>query len=122
MKKLILSLALLLTIVFTVSMVTTVTAHPPIFHKRHLRIYHPEIQLIVVDEDAIDDGKLLEILKKAKKGTVIFIKGSGKTAKNVDCPECQAYQEHIHSIEHDPIHRVHTRWCECQHCEIEKKK
>ncbi len=94
MKNIFLSIAICLGI-----LIAPVSAHPPIFHKRHLRLHHPEIQLIIVDEEACKNGKLLEILKKAKKGTVIVITGAGKLIKGAvkgiiypfqpRCPDCK---------------------------------
>ena len=75
MKNLLLSLVILL------APIAVVSAHPPLFHKQHLKRHHPEIQLIIVSETEVANGKLLEILKKAKKGTVIVIKGVGRFVK-----------------------------------------
>ena len=64
MKNLLLSLVILL------APIAVVSAHPG-----HHNTDRP---VIVVTQQEVADGTLIKILKKAKKGTVIIIKGAGK--------------------------------------------
>ena len=83
--------------------IMSVSAHHPQLHKRHLRLHHPEINLIVISEEECANGALLKILKKAKKGTVIVIRATGKIIKGAGkvivspfrCPDCKPKKDKI---------------------------
>lgn len=77
--------------------IMSVSAHHPQLHKRHLRLHHPDIKLIVIDEEACANGALAKILKGAKRGTVIVIRSAKKVIKGAGkviirpfrCPDCR---------------------------------